>query len=45
MRVDAGADDRLHHSQMLDIVVRLEKGVAGKEFDEDASDAPDVTRK
>lgn len=27
---------------MLEIIVRLEEGVAGKELDQDASDAPDV---
>lgn len=32
----------LHHCEVLEIVVRLEKSVAGEELDQDASDAPDV---
>lgn len=31
-----------HHSQVLEVVVRLEQGVAGEELDENASYAPDV---
>ncbi len=40
--VDPGVDDGFHHGQMLEIIVRLEEGVSGKELDQDASDAPDV---
>ncbi len=29
---------------MLEVIVRLEEGVSGKELDQDAPDAPDVAR-
>lgn len=44
VRVDALAYDHLHHSQMLEIIVRLEEGIAGKELDQDTSNAPNVAR-
>jgi hypothetical protein len=34
-----------HHCQMLQVIVRLEQGIAGEELDENASYAPDVARK
>lgn len=36
--------DVFHHSQMFEIIVRLEEGVAGEEFDEYTADTPYVTR-
>lgn len=42
--IDPGIDNSLHHGQMLEIIVRLEEGVAGEELNQDASNAPDVTR-
>jgi hypothetical protein len=33
-----------HHCQMLQVIVRLEQGIAGEELDENATDAPDVAR-
>ena len=39
-----GADNALHHSKMLPVVMRLEKSDAEIEFENDASDAPNVTR-
>lgn len=37
------ADNRLHHSQMLQVVVRLEQGISREELHKDAPYAPDVT--
>lgn len=36
------AKDSLHHREVLDVLVRLEERLAGKELDEDAPDRPDV---
>lgn len=36
------AADGLHHSQMLEIVVGLEKGISGEEFNQDAANTPNV---
>lgn len=33
-----------HHRQVLEIIVRLEEGIAGEEFDKDAPYAPDIAR-
>lgn len=44
VRVDPRADNHFHHGKVLQIVVSLEKGIAGEELDEDAADAPDVAR-
>ncbi len=38
------AEDALHHSQMLTVVVSLKQGEAGVELEDDAPDAPDVAR-
>lgn len=35
-------NDGLHHSQVLEVIVRLEKRIACVEFHQDASDAPDI---
>jgi hypothetical protein len=43
MAIDLLSYNRLHHGQVLEVVVRLEKGVAGEELHKDASNAPDVT--
>lgn len=32
-----------HHSQVLEVIVRLEQGVAGEKLDQDAPNAPNVT--
>ncbi len=40
--VDAGVDYCLHHGQVLEIIVRLEQGIAGEELNQDASYAPYV---
>lgn len=37
------ADNRLHHGQMLKVIVCLEQSISRKEFDEDATYTPDVT--
>lgn len=42
--INPSIDNRLHHGQMLEIIVRLEERVAGKELNQDASNAPNVTR-
>lgn len=39
------SDHRFHHRQMLEIIVRLEEGVAGEELHQDTPNTPDVTRK
>lgn len=44
MSVYSCAYNSFHHRQVLEVVMSLEKGIAGKELDEDAADAPDVTR-
>jgi hypothetical protein len=33
-----------HHCQMLQVIVRLEQGIAGEELDKNASYTPDVAR-
>lgn len=38
------ANNALHHRQVLQIVVGLEKGISGKEFNQNATDTPDITR-
>lgn len=45
MGIYAMTNNGLHHGQMLQVVVRLEQGVAGKELDEDAPNTPDIARK
>jgi hypothetical protein len=42
--INLATADGLHHCQMLEVVVRLEQGVASEEFDQDASYTPDVAR-
>lgn len=37
--------DGFHHGQMLKVIVRLEQGVACEEFDQDTTNAPDITGK
>jgi len=34
-----------HHCQMLQVIVRLEQGIACEKLDENAAYAPDVARK
>ena len=43
-RIDLGVDDCFHHSQMLEVIVRLEEGIAGEEFDQYAPNTPNVAR-
>jgi hypothetical protein len=45
MTVYPRADDSFHHGQMLKIIMRLEQGVTGKEFNQDTPDAPDIAGK
>ena len=45
MEGDPGATHGFDHSQMLEVIVRLEEGVAGVELDENTADAPDVAGK
>jgi hypothetical protein len=42
--INLATADGLHHGKMLEIVVRLKEGIAGEEFDEDASYTPDIAR-
>jgi hypothetical protein len=42
--VDGSVADGFHHCQMLQVIVRLEQGIAGEELDENAAYAPDVAR-
>lgn len=42
--VNLATTDSFHHRKMLEIVVRLEQSVTGKELDKDASYTPDVAR-
>mmetsp|Transcript_39629 Transcript_39629/g.126630 ORF Transcript_39629/g.126630 Transcript_39629/m.126630 type:complete len:232 (+) Transcript_39629:128-823(+) len=37
-------EDRLHHSQVLEVVMGLKQRLACEELEQDASDAPDITR-
>ena len=41
--LNLAATDWLHHGEMLKIVMSLEKGVTGIEFNQDTANAPDVT--
>lgn len=42
-RINARANDCLHHCQVFEIVVGLEESITGKEFDQDTPDTPDIT--
>lgn len=42
--IDLATANSLHHRQMLEVVMRLEKGVASEEFDQDTSYTPDIAR-
>lgn len=42
MRVDPGVHDRLHHRQMLKVIVCLEQCVARKELNQDTTYTPNV---
>lgn len=42
--VNRGVAHGLHHCQMLQVIVRLEQGVAGEELDKNAAYAPNVAR-
>lgn len=42
--VDLRTTDRLHHGQMLEVVVCLKEGVSGKELNQYAANAPYVAR-
>jgi hypothetical protein len=44
MGINLSIDHILHHGQMLEVIMGLEKGVSGEEFHQDTSNAPDVTR-
>lgn len=44
LRLKFAATYCLHHSQMFEVVVRLEKGITSEEFDQDAANTPDVAR-
>lgn len=41
--LDFSTTDWLHHGEMLEIVMSLEKSVTGKELDQDTANTPDVT--
>ena len=43
--VDLSIADGFHHRKVLEIVVCLEQGIASEEFDNNAPNAPYVTRK
>lgn len=43
LAVNLVIDDRLHHSKVLQVVVCLEQGITGVEFDKNTPDTPDVT--
>ncbi len=43
-RLDLLPADAFHHGQMFQVVMGLEEGVASEELDQDAANAPDVTR-
>ena len=43
MAVDPPVAHTLHHSQVLEVVVRLEESVAGEELDKNAADTPNIT--
>ena len=42
--VDRSVAHGFHHCQMLQIIVRLEQGIACEELDENAAYAPNVAR-
>ena len=44
LRVNFATTYTLHHCQMFEIIMRLEKSIASKELDKDAPNAPNVTR-
>jgi hypothetical protein len=44
MAVKSAATNALHHRQVLQIIVGLEQCIPCEEFDENASDTPDITR-
>lgn len=43
-RVDFRPNNGLHHSQMFEVVVCLEKGIAGEELHQDTPNTPDIAR-
>lgn len=42
MAVDPPVAHALHHSQVLEIIVRLEESVASEELDKNATDTPNI---
>lgn len=43
-RVNSRSNDCFHHSQVFQIVVRLEERIAGEELHQNTPDTPDITR-
>lgn len=43
-RLDLMANDALHHGQVFEVVMCLEKGISREELNENAANTPDVTR-
>lgn len=41
-RFHLAATDGLHHSQVLEVVMSLEKGISSEEFNQNAANTPDV---
>lgn len=42
--INRGIAHGFHHRQMLQVIVRLEQGIAGEELDKNTTYAPDVAR-
>lgn len=40
--IESPTDDRIHHGQVFEVVVCLEKGVSGEEFHQNTANTPDV---
>jgi hypothetical protein len=43
--VDLSVADSLHHGQMLEVIVRLEKRIACEKFHDDAANTPNIAGK
>ena len=44
LRVNLATTYTFHHCQVLEVIMCLEKGVAGEELDKDAPNAPNIAR-
>lgn len=44
LRLNPATAHALHHCEMFEVVMRLEKGITSEELDEDAANAPDIAR-